>query len=214
MDKDYIDEDKDFGAEYYEDPEQTIESHWRWVLPILLMVALPAAAMYFLHETSRTTRAPLLQSMLNGLPTVGESGATGTAGRDRSPAEAMAVYSINEAERIIGLADRRQLIGKKVDLHVPVMSIANDQAFWIGDKDHRLLVVPSRDNRDGAQRQSGVLSGNNIASVQPGQMAAISGTIQPLPIAEEAYSWGLTTLDREEVAASGVYLRADTITAQ
>jgi len=152
--------------------------------------------------------------MLNGLPTVGESGATGTAGRDRSPAEAMAVYSINEAERIIGLADRRQLIGKKVDLHVPVMSIANDQAFWIGDKDHRLLVVPSRDNRDGAQRQSGVLSGNNIASVQPGQMAAISGTIQPLPIAEEAYSWGLTTLDREEVAASGVYLRADTITAQ
>jgi len=214
MNKDYIDEDKDFGPEYYEDPDQTIESHWRWVLPILLMVALPAVAVYYLHETSRTTREPLMQSMLNGLPTTGESGATGTAGRDRSPAESMVVYSFNEAERVIAIGDRRELVGKKVNLRVPVMAIANDQAFWIGDKDHRLLVVPGRDNRDGAQRQSGVMSGNSIAPVEPGQIAAIAGTIQPLPIAEEAYSWGLTTLDREEVAAIGVYLRADSVSAQ
>jgi len=211
MDKDYIDEDKDFGPEFYEDPDQTIESHWRWALPILLMVVLPAVAMYFLHETSRTTRAPLLQSMLNGMPTAGENGATGTAGPARSVDEPTAVYSISELETT---GDRTQLVGRKVDLHVRVLGIANDEAFWIGEKDNRLLVVPSRDRRDSAQRQAGFVSGNDIAPMEAGQMAAISGTIQPLPIAEETYSWGLTTADREEVAASGVYLRADTVSAQ
>ena len=132
MNKDYIDEDKDFGPEYYEDPEQTIESHWRWALPILLMVILPAVAMYFLHETSRTTRAPLLQSMLNGLPTAGENGATGTAGRDRSVGES--AYPSGELERVTGLANPQQLVGRKVELHVPVLAIANDEAFWIGAK--------------------------------------------------------------------------------
>ena len=212
MNKDYIDEDKDFGPEYYEDPVQTIESHWRWVLPILLMVVLPALAMYFLHETSRTTKAPLLQTMLNGLPTVGESGSTGTAGRDRSVAESMVVYSIREVEA--GLASRQDLVGRKVDLTVPVLGIANDEAFWIGGKDNRLLVVPSRDRRDAAQRQAGYVSSNDIAELEAGKTAAISGTIERLPIAEETYSWGLTTEDREELAGRGVYLRADSVTVQ
>jgi hypothetical protein len=214
MNKDYIDEDKDFGAEFYEDAEQTIESHWRWVLPILLMVILPAVAMYYLHETSRTTRLPLLQSMLNGLPTARESGSIGTTGRDRSVAESMAVYAVNEAERVTGLANGPQLVGQKVNLTLPVAAIANDAAFWIGDKDHRLLVVPIRDHRDAMQRQAGLLSGNNIAPVQAGQTATISGTVEALPHAEETYSWGLTTADREEVSARGVYLSADTVSAQ
>jgi hypothetical protein len=214
MDKDYIDEDKDFGPEFYEDPEQTIESHWRWALPILLMVALPVAAFYFLHETSRNTPAPLLQTMLNGLPTVGERGATGTAGRDRSAAESTAVYSIREVESITGLGDRQQLVGRKVELRVPVLGIANDEAFWIGERDNRILVVPDRDHRDSAQRQAGLVSTNDIAPLEADTVAVISGTIQRLPIAEETFSWGLTTRDREEVAASGIYLRAETVSVQ
>jgi hypothetical protein len=164
MNKDYIDEDKDFGAELYEDPEQTIESRGRWVLPILLVVVLPVLAMVYLHETSRDSREPLLQAMLNGMPTARESGAIGTTGRDRSVAESLVVYSIHELEGVPG--DRQALVGRKVELHMPAGDIANDQAFWVGGKDSRLLVVPSRDHRDIVQRQAGFIAGNNIAPLE------------------------------------------------
>lgn len=212
MNKDYIDEDKDFGAELYEDPEQTIESRGRWVLPILLVVVLPVLAMVYLHETSRDSREPLLQAMLNGMPTARESGAIGTTGRDRSVAESLVVYSIHELEGVPG--DRQALVGRKVELHMPAGDIANDQAFWIGGKDSRLLVVPSRDHRDIVQRQAGFIAGNDIAPLEAGKTAVISGTIEPMPTVEGTYSWGLSTRDREELAARGVYLRADSITVQ
>jgi len=212
MNKDYIDEDKDFGAELYEDPEQTIESRGRWVLPILLVVVLPVLAMVYLHETSRDSREPLLQAMLNGMPTARESGAIGTTGRDRSVAESLVVYSIHELEGVPG--DRQALVGRKVELHMPAGDIANDQAFWVGGKDSRLLVVPSRDHRDIVQRQAGFIAGNDIAPLEAGKTAVISGTIEPMPTVEGTYSWGLSTRDREELAARGVYLRADSITVQ
>lgn len=215
MTNDYIDEDKDFGAELYEDPEMTVESRGRWVLPILLVLILPVAATFLLHETSRDNREPLRNAMQNGLPTTGEAGSVGTAGRDRSIAEAMIVYSIHEAETITGLVDRRPLIGQKVELHVPIASMANDQAFWVGGKDNRVLVVPTRDHRDLVERQAGLVTGNNVGRpLEGGKMATISGTIQPMPIAEQIYSWGLTTADREELASRGVYLRADTVSVQ
>ena len=209
MNKDYIDEDKDFGAEFYEDPEQTIESRGRWVLPILLAVILPAAATVYLHETSRNSREPLLQAMLNGMPTARESGAIGTTGRDRSVAESLVVYSIHEIEGTP--TDRQALIGRKVELHMPVGDIANDQAFWVGDNDTRILVVPSRDHRDIVERQAGLIAGNNIAPLETGKTAVISGTIERMPMIEQTYSWGLSTADREELAARGVYLRADSV---
>lgn len=212
MNKDYIDEDKDFGPEFYEDPEQTIESRGRWVLPILLMVMLPVAAIFLLHETSRNSREPLMQAMLNGMPTARESGAIGTTGRDRSVAESLVVYSLHEIEGIS--ADRQALVGRKVELHMPVGDIANDQAFWVGDKDSRLLVVPTRDHRDIVERQAGLIAGNSIAPLEGGKTAVVAGTIQPIPMVEETYSWGLSTRDREELASRGVYLRADTITVQ
>jgi hypothetical protein len=214
MTKDYDDENKDFGAEFYEDPMQTPQSHWRWVLPVLFMLVVPAIAIEEFHETSRNSREPLQNSMLNGLPTTGEAGAVGTAGRDRSVAESMVSYSIHEVETITGLVDRRPLIGRKVELHVPVLDMANDQAFWIGERDNRILVVPSRDHRDRAERQAGFVASNSVAPLEVGKTAAISGTIQPIPMAEGTYSWGLTTADREELAARGVYLRADSISVQ
>jgi len=212
------DRDADFGAEYYEDPEQTTQHHWRWVLPVLLMLVLPAVAIQQLHETSRNSREPLRNQMVNGLPTTGEAGGVGTSGRDRSVEEAMVVSSvlssIHDLETITGLVDRRQLVGRHVELHVPVAGMANDQAFWIGGKDNQLLVVPTRDHRDLVERQAGYVAANAVAPLEAGRMATISGTIAPMPMAEQAYSWGLTTADREALAASGVYLRADTITVQ
>lgn len=214
MTDDYIDEDKDFGAEYYEDPEMTIESHWRWVLPILVLLVLPVGATWLLHETSRNGREPLLNQMQTGVPTAGEAGAVGTSGRDRSPAEASLVYSIHELETITGLVDRRPLVGRKVELRAPVAAVANDQAFWIGEQDNRLLVVPTRDRRDSIQRQAGEVTGNDIAKLDTGKTAVISGIVQQMPLPEQAYSWGLTTEDREELAARGVYLRADRVSVQ
>ena len=208
------DRDADFGAEYYEDPDQTAQHHWRWVLPVLLMLVLPPIAIQQLHETSRNSREPLRGKLINGLPTTGEAGAVGTSGRDRSVEESMVVYSIHELETITGLVDRRQLIGRHVELHVPVAEMANDQAFWIGRKDNQLLVVPTRDHRDPVERQGGYIAANNVAPLETGKMATISGTIAPMPMIEQAYSWGLTTADREQLADSGVYLRADTITVQ
>jgi hypothetical protein len=214
MTNDYIDKDKDFGEEFYEDPTMTIESHWRWVLPVLLAVALPVAATWLLHETSRNSREPLRQSMLNGLPTAGEAGAVGTAGRDRSVAESMVVYSLHQFETSAGLSDPQQLVGRKVQLQVPVAAIANDLAFWVGESDNRLLVVPNRDHRDIIERQAGLIAGNSVAPLDTGKTATITGTIEQMPIAEQTYSWGLTTKDREDLASRGVYLNADRITVE
>lgn len=208
------DRDADFGAEYYEDPDQTAQHRWRWVLPVLLMLVLPAIAIQQLHETSRNSREPIRNKLENGLPTTGETSAVGTSGRDRPVAESTLVYSIREVETITGLVDRHQLVGRHVELHVPITGMANDQAFWIGGKDNQILVVPTRDHRDTAESQAGEIATNGIAPLEAGKMATISGTIVAMPMVEQTYSWGLTTADREELAARGVYLRADTITVQ
>jgi hypothetical protein len=152
--------------------------------------------------------------MQNGLPTMGEAGAVGTSGRDRSAAEASLVYSLHETETLFGAGAGDSLIGRTVQLQVPVANIANDQAFWAGDRDNRLLVVPTRDHRDSTERQLGLTTGNTVAPLDRGKTAIVSGVIQRMPMAEQVYSWGLTTRDREELAARGVFLRADHISVQ
>jgi len=188
----------------------------RWVVLVLLLMALVVAGTYTLRETNRDEARPARNAMINGLPSAGEHDAVGTSGNAQgTPAKAESAGSvIRELETITGLVDRRPLIGRKVDLHVPVAASANDQAFWVGEKDNRVLVVPRRDHRDSLERQTGRVADNGIARLEAGRTAAITGSIQKLPIVEEMYSWGLTNEDRSEVAAAGVYLRADTITVQ
>src|SRR4051812_18428385 len=191
----------------------------RWVVLVLLVVAVAAAGTYALRETSRDEARPARNAMINGLPSAGEHGAVGTSGSARGTQGNQANAGgtggvIRELETITGLVDRRPLIGRKVDLHVPIAATANDQAFWVGEKDNRVLVVPRRDHRDSVTRQAGRVAGNGIARLEPGTMATITGSIQKLPIAEEMYSWGLTSEDKKDVAAAGVYLRADTVTVQ
>src|SRR3954468_9379248 len=190
--------------------------HSRWVVLVLLLMAVAVAGTYALRETNRDEARPARNAMINGLPSAGEHDAVGTSGTDHgTPGQAENSGSvIRELETITGLVDRRPLIGRKVDLHVPVASSANDQAFWIGEKDNRVLVVPRRDHRDSVKRQAGLVADNGIARLEAGTTAAITGSIQKLPIAEEMYSWGLTSEERSELGGDGVYLRADTITVQ
>jgi hypothetical protein len=109
--------------------------------------------------------------------------------------------------------DGHELVGRRVDLHVTVSDIANDVAFWVGEKDNRVLVVMARDNRDGARRQSGGVASHGIVPVHRGQQAAISGTVQRLPKAEEMFSWGLTNNEAAQLEGRPIYIRADRVTS-
>jgi hypothetical protein len=195
-----------------EDPDLTPQNRWRWVLPVALLVVLPALGIYALRETVGDSFWPSQNAWMHGTApseaTVGTSGTTpGTEGGSDAAV-------IRDIETITGINDGHPLIGRKVELHVPVAGHANDQAFWIGSKDNRMLVVTRRDHRDGRMRQEGRVAGNNIALLETGKLASISGSIQKLPQAEERQSWDLTRQDQQEAVAIGVYLAADIVTVQ
>ena len=195
-----------------EDPDSTAQSRWRWVLPVSLLVVIPILGIYALKETTGDSFWPSHNAWMHG--TAAPSGAVGTSGAGPEAEDQPDAAVIRDIETITGITDRHPLIGRKVELHVPVAGQANDQAFWIGSNDNRVLVVPSRDHRDGRERQEGLLASNDVAPLEAGETAAISGSIQKLPPPEERLSWGLTRRDQQEVAAVGVYLRADTVTVQ
>jgi hypothetical protein len=148
----------------------------------------------------------------------GPVGTSGTdepegAGDDSGPPAAVPPAIIQELETITGAVDGHELVGRRVDLHVTVADIANDVAFWIGENDNRVLVVIDRDNRNGAKRQAGAPPSHGILTVHRGQQAAISGTVQRRPKAEEMHSWGLTNDERARLSDRPIYVRADTVTA-
>jgi hypothetical protein len=146
----------------------------------------------------------------------GSVGTTGTekpdAEGDSGPGGVVPPRVIQELDTITGSVDGQQLIGQRVDLHVAVQSVPNEVAFWVGERDNRVLVVLGRDNRSGAQRQRGVPSGHGISPVHAGQQATISGSVQRLPRAEEMSSWRLTEGEFAELLDRKLYIRADSVT--
>jgi hypothetical protein len=211
------DEEPDLNLE---DPELTPQNRWRMVVPIGLLVVLPVLSIYALRETTGDSFWPSHNAWMHGTapPAEGAVGTSGTAAAprtvDQPEADAPDSAVIRDIETITGINDGHPLIGRQVELHVPVAGRANDQAFWIGTSDNRVLVVPRRDHRDGRERQEGRIASNGIAPLEAGKMAAISGSIQRLPRAEERFNWELTKQDQREVAANGIYLRADSVTVQ
>ena len=131
-------------------------------------------------------------------------GAVGTTGAS----EATGVEPIHELETITGANDGHQLVGRRVDVHVPIAQPINDVAFWVGPPDNRLLVVVARDTRSGSERQP---SSSAIDTIRVGQRATIVGTIERVPYAEAMYSWGLTSADRAELMERRIYLRAERV---
>jgi hypothetical protein len=179
------------------------------------LILIPLAGTYWLREDDGGAFWPSHNSIILGTaePQPHAVGTSGTAPTGVAT-DVEDAATIREIETITGQVDAHPLIGRKVDLHVPVEARANDQAFWVGERDNRILVVPTRDHRDNIERQEGLIADNGIAPLQSGQMAAISGTIQKLPPEEGMASWNLTAQDRNEAGRMGVYLRADTITVQ
>lgn len=155
-------------------------------------------------------RAPHLVRTETGNP-----GAVGTSGEhapgpDQNSGPASGI--IRDLETITGTNDGHELVGRRVDLHVPVSQHVNDVAFWVGMGDNRVLVVLARDDRGGEERQRGEPSNSGIRALQAGQQATISGSIQRVPYAEAMYSWGLTNADRAELMDRRIYLKADSVT--
>ena len=146
--------------------------------------------------------------------TTGSAGSVGTSGQRSNESEnsGPALSTIHELETITGSNDGHELVGRHVDLHVPVNQHINDVAFWVGPRDNRLLVVLARDDRDGSTRQHGEPSGTAIGAIRAGQQATVSGTVQRVPYAEAMYSWGLTNADRAELMDRPIYLRAERVT--
>lgn len=199
-----------------EDPDLTPQGRWRWLLPVGLLIVLPALGIYGLRETVGDSFWPSYNAWMHGTApsSPDRQGAVGTSGTSPATEDAPNPAVIRDIETITGIIDGHPLIGRKVELHVPVAGWANDQAFWIGANDNRVLVVPQRDHRDGPARQEGLVASNSVAPLEAGETAIIFGTIQKLPPPEARLSWGLTKRDEREVAASGVYLRADTVAVQ
>jgi len=144
----------------------------------------------------------------NGERAVGTSGASPAAGEEDGG------QVVREIETITGANDAMTLVGRRVDLHVDVLSRANDHAFWVGSPDNRLLVVLGRDNRNGQKRQAGSPASHGIAPVNGGQTATISGVVQALPKAEDRFNWNLTEQDEDDLRARKVYIRADAVSSE
>jgi hypothetical protein len=135
----------------------------------------------------------------------------GTAGSHEGAKPDEDATVLREIETITGANDAMALVGRRVDLHVDVQARANDHAFWVGPTDNRVLVVWGRDNRDSSERQAGAPASDEVALVRDGQRAAISGVIEPIPIAEGRFSWDLTEQDQRELGERKVYIRADSV---
>jgi hypothetical protein len=186
----------------------------KWWIPVLLFAAIATVGVRQLREIDRAGYRPGRTGTLLGGAQGRVSDAVGTSGRADTTAahDSMAADPpalIRELETITGQVDGRALVGRHVDLHVPVAARANDQAFWVGEKDNRLLIVPERDHRDSEERQMGLIASHGIGALEQGKQAAVSGSIQKLPPAEEMFGWGLTHDDLREAAERGVYVRAD-----
>jgi hypothetical protein len=223
--------DRDQYEREQEEIDEVVGGHhpyfrWSFLLGILVIVGV---GVWYLQETSSdrmlpaggasaslpVLRQPVTDSQPSAAAEIAGPRPLGTTGQAEAAAEG-GVDSpavIKEIETITGANDGHELIGRKVNLHVPVQGKANDVAFWVGEKDNRILVVMERDRRDGKQRQDGEIAAHGIAPVHAGQQADITGTIMKVPSEEERYSWLLTNEDKKELAERPIYIRADTVTA-
>lgn len=190
-----------------------ITRSWGWIVAFGLVCVLGALPWWLRETGSNRDLTPAGINVRAGTATT--TGAVGTSGLANDVREA-AVDSgiIRELETITGSVDGHELVGRRINLALPVREQANDNAFWVGSGDNRLLVVLHRDRRGDAQRQQGAVAPNGIAPIHNGQTAMISGTIQKIPAPEEMTSWGLTTRDKTELAGRPIYIRADVVRAE
>lgn len=181
---------------------------WIFVIGVVVLAAI-AVALVVPNQNERDVASTGAGSR----PDVGAATGTSGADTDYGPAEGTLGTVITELETITGSNDAMHLVGQRVDLHADVQQVVSDVAFWVGPSDNRLLVVIARDDRTGHDRQTGHPSSHRLSVMRAGQQATISGVVRRLPEAEATHSWNLTRRDVEELAARGVYVHAQEISA-
>jgi hypothetical protein len=160
---------------------------------LVLLVAMTGAGLYWTPKptTKRhlaATASQLKSELLNAPPAVGTSGAAAPRPTDAGLA---AFAIIREIETITGSIDGHELIGRRVDLHVPVVARAGAIGFWVGPRDNRVLVVTG---------DTALPSGD--------QRVRVAGIIKPLP-PDAAARWQLTGADRGLLADRTVFILAN-----
>ena len=139
---------------------------------------------------------------------IGTSGTTETA----TPPDAQAVQQeLRDVDAITRNQDDASLVGRRVQVHLPIEEPNSTVAYWVGPPDNPLLVILHRDVRDGFARMASVPPAHGIQPLKTGQVATVSGTIQPLPSFQDQFSWDLTRGDRQRLAKRGIYLLADRV---
>jgi hypothetical protein len=140
--------------------------------------------------------------------TLNEKGTTGRADIEGAENSGPAATPITDpVDAATGPSKVRHLIGRRVEIEVPLGAHVNDVAFWARYEEHPLLVVLSRDARDGAARQRGEPTPAAIGDADASGNATVTGRIEQIPHAEAMHSWGLTNSDREQLLKRPVYLR-------
>lgn len=205
-----------------------------WILPlgaICFAVAVLGGLMWALTETNANTNltfqgnrratdirgraaTPLRESFYKDPASpVGTSGAL-TADAGQPVGTSAAAAPIQDLGTILGTDNPRTLVGRRVEITVPVVQDQTLTKFWIGAQEDRMLVILGRDTRDGGERQASVPPEHGIAPLQKGQQAVVSGIVERVPGPEQRFSWDLTAAQARELERRGVYIRADKVTAQ
>ncbi len=160
---------------------------------VLVLLAVTGAGLYWTPKP--TTRRHLAETanylkgeLLNIARPVGTSGVGGDAADARVPAPGI----IRDIETITGTIDGHELIGRRVDLRVPVIGPAGRIGYWVGPRDNRVLVVIDEGEKPARGRDT---TGAVSAIPAAGQIAAVTGVIRPLP-RDAAARWTVPEADR------------------
>jgi hypothetical protein len=205
-----------------------------WLMPIVAIcaaVAVMGGAMWALSETNANVNltfqgnrkatdirgraaTPLRESSYRDPASpVGTSGVLTSADAGQRVGTSAAAEPIQDLSTVLGTDDPRALVGRRVEIRVPVQDQMLTK-FWIGPQEDQMLVILGRDTRDGAERQASVPPEHDIVPLHSGQQAVISGTVAAVPRDEERFSWDLTSRETDELERRGVYIRADKVGAR
>jgi len=187
-------------------------------LPAVLIVAIIGLGFYVVGQQQLAERALADLDTTDARETASR-GSTGTSGHDQplivgaGGIDGASHAVIQDLETITGTIDGHELVGRRVDVHVPVQKLASSVAFWAGPADNRILVALPRTSRDPGGRRHDARPSHHTMPVHDGEQAIVSGSVQRVPEkSDDLRAWQLTDADRHEVEDRNIYIRADRVT--
>lgn len=195
---------------------ETAHTEGMKALPAVLIVGIIGLGFYVVGQQQLAERAladlDSANAQAQGPSSRGSTGTSGDGqplivGTSGSPAV------IQDLETITGSIDGHELVGRRVDVHVPVQKLASSVAFWAGPADNRILVALPRATHESRDRRHEERPAHRTMPVHDGEQAMVSGSVQRVPEKpEDLAGWQLTDADRREVADRNIYIRADRVT--